>query len=401
MSPDYIHRLRYIEAWADSGTIQMRSGIIFQENYEDWLVLKGAHNITLSTGHSLTPKEMILRLVTAHNPGHPYTPGCNKAVFDQLCENFNLHRTTEEAFINNNGAFLRDICRSNDFSGIESLDWFPDRDHTALVEHLRSIQDKRAFRNPLFLPVYLLRLHRKIVESYRHEVDESLLKIENRIGYAVPGLLYYRPVTEQLLSKSAERCGLQDDVRRLHASNTELGGLSMEAKYGRELGAFLKKTSVELNEWNILHGAKTFAKASEGLYHDIHLATNLYYTMEAQIAVLKERVSSHINLSFSIIAQEENKLSRDVAHNSKRDSAAMKTIALVTLLFLPPTFVATLFGMSMFDWNGEKPGTDPLSSYFWIYWVIAAPLTFAVWFVWRIWWRMEEKKYMAELQKPT
>lgn len=41
-----------------------------------------------------------------------------------------------------------------------------------------------------------------------------------------------------------------------------------------------------------------------------------------------------------MIAQEENRLSRTVAENSKRDSAAMKTIAILTMFFLPPTFVA-------------------------------------------------------------
>jgi nitrate reductase NapE component len=62
---------------------------------------------------------------------------------------------------------------------------------------------------------------------------------------------------------------------------------------------------------------------------------------------------SHLNQTFSLIAQEENKISRSVAIDSaqiavatKRDSSAMKTIALITILFLPSTFVAvsTAFG---------------------------------------------------------
>jgi hypothetical protein len=50
---------------------------------------------------------------------------------------------------------------------------------------------------------------------------------------------------------------------------------------------------------------------------------------------------------FSLISQEENRISRSVAEDSsavavaaKRDSSAMKTIAVLTTVFLPATFVA-------------------------------------------------------------
>jgi Mg2+ and Co2+ transporter CorA len=49
----------------------------------------------------------------------------------------------------------------------------------------------------------------------------------------------------------------------------------------------------------------------------------------------------------NLTAQEENRISRAIAEESFivalatwRDSAAMRTIAYVTLIFLPPTFVA-------------------------------------------------------------
>jgi Mg2+ and Co2+ transporter CorA len=51
--------------------------------------------------------------------------------------------------------------------------------------------------------------------------------------------------------------------------------------------------------------------------------------------------------TFSLIAQDENRIARRVAEESaqvsiaaKRDSAAMKSISLLTMVFLPPTFVA-------------------------------------------------------------
>lgn len=42
------------------------------------------------------------------------------------------------------------------------------------------------------------------------------------------------------------------------------------------------------------------------------------------------------------------KASREIAVESKRDSSSMKTIAAVTMFFLPGTFVASLFATLMF-----------------------------------------------------
>jgi hypothetical protein len=43
---------------------------------------------------------------------------------------------------------------------------------------------------------------------------------------------------------------------------------------------------------------------------------------------------------WNILAQEDNKLNRKIALATKRDSYQMKSIALLTMIFLPGTFVA-------------------------------------------------------------
>jgi Mg2+ and Co2+ transporter CorA len=42
--------------------------------------------------------------------------------------------------------------------------------------------------------------------------------------------------------------------------------------------------------------------------------------------------------------------SRTLAAASKRDSSSMKTLAAMTALFLPGTFVASFFAMPVFNW---------------------------------------------------
>ncbi|KAI1748404.1 hypothetical protein F4782DRAFT_517582 [Xylaria castorea] len=71
----------------------------------------------------------------------------------------------------------------------------------------------------------------------------------------------------------------------------------------------------------------------------------------------------------------------EIAAAAKTDSSQMKTIALVTMVFLPATFVASLFSMTFFDWS-PADGKNIVSSEIWIYFVIAVGLTLLVVGLW-------------------
>ncbi|EJT78557.1 hypothetical protein GGTG_03657 [Gaeumannomyces tritici R3-111a-1] len=71
----------------------------------------------------------------------------------------------------------------------------------------------------------------------------------------------------------------------------------------------------------------------------------------------------------------------EIAFDTKRDSQHMRSIALLTMVFLPGTFLASVFSMTFFDW---KEGAS-VSEYIWIYFVIAILLTLIVIGVWWYW----------------
>lgn len=106
------------------------------------------------------------------------------------------------------------------------------------------------------------------------------------------------------------------------------------------------------------------------------------------------------------MAQEDNTLNTRVAVSSSRDSSAMKVLAFITALFLPGSYIATLFSMSMFNWQagastsssgtGESPTVMPT---IWIYCVIAVILTVAIIFNWRLWWVIEDRTFRSHLKK--
>lgn len=111
------------------------------------------------------------------------------------------------------------------------------------------------------------------------------------------------------------------------------------------------------------------------------------------------------------MAQEDNVLNARMAIASSRDSSSMKALAVITAIFLPGEFIGTLFGMSMFEWMPDKDDASPtggaggeddddvMSKKFWIYWLIAVPLTVLILCVWRGWWVTEDRFFRRHLSK--
>jgi hypothetical protein len=64
---------------------------------------------------------------------------------------------------------------------------------------------------------------------------------------------------------------------------------------------------------------------------------------------------------------------------------SMKSIALLTMVILPGTFISTLFAIPLFNWDAES-WRDVPKSRFWFYWALTIPLTIltvAAWLAWQ------------------
>ncbi|KAF4878513.1 hypothetical protein CGCSCA1_v002203 [Colletotrichum siamense] len=77
------------------------------------------------------------------------------------------------------------------------------------------------------------------------------------------------------------------------------------------------------------------------------------------------------------------KANMEIASRTKSDSTQMKSIALLTMVFLPATFLATVFSMSFFNWQPEsEKGETEVSPRIWIYVVMAAGVTILTVLAW-------------------
>lgn len=78
------------------------------------------------------------------------------------------------------------------------------------------------------------------------------------------------------------------------------------------------------------------------------------------------------------MAQHDSYLQSKVSHESLRDSKAMKSLSILTILFLPGAFIATIFSTNMFEFKTKGQQIK-------IYFAIVIPLTFALMVGWVIW----------------
>lgn len=98
--------------------------------------------------------------------------------------------------------------------------------------------------------------------------------------------------------------------------------------------------------------------------------------LKADLHMQERRLKNVMNLVFSSVNIADSQYMKKMTEAAVRDSAAMKQIAYLTMIFLPATFVAGVFGMNVIEINPEGKATLPH------YVAVALPLTvFTAWII--------------------
>ncbi|OBT40264.1 hypothetical protein VE00_09866 [Pseudogymnoascus sp. WSF 3629] len=93
---------------------------------------------------------------------------------------------------------------------------------------------------------------------------------------------------------------------------------------------------------------------------------------------LENRAKNQFTVLFNLINQRDATTNINLAAQAKEDSSAMKTIAVMTMAFLPGTFFAALFAVPSLQWTGDKVVTGR----FWVYWAFTIPVTLVIFAIW-------------------
>ncbi|KAB8226603.1 hypothetical protein BDV33DRAFT_162472 [Aspergillus novoparasiticus] len=110
------------------------------------------------------------------------------------------------------------------------------------------------------------------------------------------------------------------------------------------------------------------------------------HSLKIRSKSLTDRLDNEINLAFNLVNQ-------GFGRNAQSDSAMMKTIGVVSLVYLPGTFVSGIFGTNFFDYQSGAAESWEMAKNFWLYWAVTLPLTLATVVVWALWhYRLTLKK---------
>ncbi|KAI9823575.1 MAG: hypothetical protein M1832_002356 [Thelocarpon impressellum] len=185
---------------------------------------------------------------------------------------------------------------------------------------------------------------------------------------------------------------LRDDVGEIETTTTEgdLNPATIEALDFGRLHRLAKDVIQALEVVEVaIRSITTMQKAHEGIAFDDSERAAAQHAQEAQeyhrmtfqgaatrITTLEKRLNNQINLAFNLVQQRD-------ARTALRDSNSMTSIAILTLVFLPSTAIATIFSMPFFMPEAKESALQisPSLRYFWAF---SVPITFAALLTWYV-----------------
>jgi hypothetical protein len=253
--------------------------------------------------------------------------------------------------------------------------------------------------HPLLLPIVLLNDHLSRELKLQLALSEATTGIEKNLGMTKSSRLAMSkstmdPVTKKMIASPDARVTL---IELLNTTSTDLVLLNKVMKWDLQFIAYLHRVNRKVSR-HLPHNPPVEEEICSLIdYLEGSIMSAMTFT-----DTMLSRLELQTTALYNLIGHAANDLNSKIAVIAGLDSTAMKTLAFVTIVFLPPTFIATLFSMSMFDWQASAENGDEttLVRNFWIYWAVAIPLTVLIILAWRVWWHFQrsfyEKKYMPE-----
>ncbi|KAI2623067.1 hypothetical protein GGS26DRAFT_567027 [Hypomontagnella submonticulosa] len=239
------------------------------------------------------------------------------------------------------------------------------------LKHSSSLAD-----NPFLVPTLICQ---RLTEAISDLVDSNFDRLhEVEIGSGQTGILMFDGN-----GMAIPRGNCEDPNLPVAILGVSQQALAVEAyARGHMLTVRLVKSELLAFPWQqLLHGSHN--RVSE--QNDIIVKQLDFITQSLEFALtrinhLKQRADVQTTAITNLLAQRNNQTNRELAESStsiardtRRDSSAMKSIAILTMVFLPATFTATYF---------STPAMTELEPSQSLYWAVTVPLTLVVVFIW-------------------
>ncbi|KAG5933432.1 hypothetical protein E4U53_000989 [Claviceps sorghi] len=282
----------------------------------------------------------------------------------------------------------------------------PSSDIVVALQHVRACAAQVG--HPMLLPVIILSYDLSPANDQKQrDARDWLRRLENAVSlrneveeheqYFQDGLLEVDGLNRDLVEchghvmwkRPQAYWALADEMDKAMQRFNNMTSMATSSPAGRP--SWSHAESVHRGEMSKLHRSLAarleFYKAKlKGLENYIHTTLErLKVQREALYNIMSQR-EARLNLE---IAGEQ----RRIAHASKRDSTAMKTISLMGTLFLPGTYLASVFSMTFFNF---QESAHPVSTGLWIYFAVTVPITASIVAIWMWYDRRREAQYARD-----
>ncbi|KAL8768952.1 MAG: hypothetical protein Q9194_005578 [Teloschistes cf. exilis] len=178
--------------------------------------------------------------------------------------------------------------------------------------------------------------------------------------------------------KSLDRVALRALTNELHLISQDADSLVSSTEMGTMVVERMSAAHRKLMQESDAALKNAFSLVGDSL--EQHVQT--LHARRRWLLSYKSRKDIAMNLVFNLVTQQDSETNMSIAQATKNDSAAMKTIAALTMVFLPATAVSSFFGMAFFNGQG---GSLTVTSNWWIFLAITIPMTLMLLLIWLRW----------------
>jgi Mg2+ and Co2+ transporter CorA len=273
-------------------------------------------------------------------------------------------------------------------------------------------QSKQLIGDPTLVPLFLLELRvhffAVLLENRAAGIEDIEYETGMRHGFSQD------PQRQRRLDRD-----VQDRLRTLdfHSITRKLTGVTgtlsfcdMAFETSQKALDLVKaiRTTVEVP------GVEQDSRSMNTIQGRINYLEQLIAGANALSGVLDARTKAQVQTVYSLIGQRDNSNTMNIAtislqHNqamnkialdskqiaklTRRDSADMRIIAWVTLVFLPGTFIATCFGSNLFQFIPSTSPDTVVSKWIWLYAVLTTTITAVVLVGW---WQFSRRQWQRQ-----
>lgn len=209
----------------------------------------------------------------------------------------------------------------------------------------------------------IVRVWAQEVEKERWQVDFTTQRFESLTGVSSIRFHGSKPLPREKLRLRTDMAAAQDSVRCIARASEHTG----------DMFKFVQDSLWRFRDVVSEHEAESLPKRYyQQLSDSLEMRINQQHNQRVQIANLMTRLQMQWDVVNAVVSHYNNDLNIGMARDSRQDSHLMRRIALVTIVFLPATFMATFFSMGFFE---VGDGNLTVSRWIWLYIVLTVPLT--------------------------